>query len=477
MGVSFRFVTILLYITEHKIVEKREIMELSLWDVVTDLAILGALMLVGQFLRAKVKIFQKSLLPASLIGGFIGLLLGPSVLDILPFSDQLSAYAGILIAVVFAATPIGDERITKDELKSVGGFFYQNTGIAILQYALGMTLALGLLAQIWPGLHDGFGLVLATGFYGGHGTAAAVGDMYMDYGYPEFFDLANVSATVGLVGGILIGMVLINWGTRKKYTNYVDDPEDLPDELLTGLIPEEKQKNGSKITIANISLDPFVFHLSIVLVATILGKVASDIIASYIDWLQIPVFVLALAFGYVVQAVLNGIGWDEYVDRHTVQRISGSSTDLLVVAAVSALRLDVVVTYLWPLTITFVIGLILNILWFLYVSKYASSYDWFERGIMNYGRSNGVVASGVLLNRVVDPDQKSRGLEDTGIADLLNRPILIGLQVLPPLIISFGGRWPLYTTLLMWAAFIILTVIALRRKWWTPGKMQGNQKK
>ena len=96
---------------------------------------------------------------------------------------------------------------------------------------------------------------------------------------------------------------------------------------------------------------------------------------------------------------------------------------------------------------------------------------------MNYGRSNGVIATGVLLNRVVDPDQKSRGLEDTGITDLLNRPIAIALQVLPPLFIVLGGKWPQYTTLAMWAAFIILTVSALIFKWWTPGKMQGNQKK
>src|SRR5699024_451759 len=110
-------------------------------------------------------------------------------------------------------------------------------------------------------------------------------------------------------------------------------------------------------------------------------------------------------------------------------------------------------------------------------SKYSSSKDWFERGIMNFGRSNGVVATGVLLNRVVDPDQKSRGLEDTGITDLMNRPIAIALQVLPPLFIGMGGRYPLYTTLAMCAAFIVLTILALVIKWWTTGKMQGNQKK
>lgn len=451
-------------------------MDFNLWSVLTDIALLGALMMIGQLLRAKVKIFQSLLMPASLIGGFIGLIFGPSVLNILPFSNQLSSYSGVLIAIVFACMPIGDKPITKEETKGVGGFFYQNTGILIFQYAFGMILALGLLNKIWPDLHDSFGLVLATGFYGGHGTAAAVGEVFIENGYPEFFDLGNISATVGLVGGIVSGMALINWGTRKGYTNYVESPEKLPEEFRTGLIPREKQKYGSKITISNMSLDPLVFHLSLAAIAAYLGRWTSKFISGYISWLSIPVFVLALVFGYIIQGILRKTGTDEYVDRHTMQRISGSATDILVISAVSSLNLSVVAANFAPLLITFALGFIINIIWFLYVSRYASTKDWFERGIMNFGRSNGVVATGVLLNRVVDPDQVSRGLEDTGITDLMNRPIAIALQVLPPVLISMGGNWPMYSTIMMWAAFIVLTVIALAKKWWTPGKIQGNQK-
>ncbi|MDU3750568.1 MAG: sodium/glutamate symporter, partial [Peptoniphilus rhinitidis] len=242
-------------------------------------------------------------------------------------------------------------------------------------------------------------------------------------------------------------------------------------------IPKEKQKFSGKLTISNMSLDSLVFHLSIALITAYAGRTLSKFISSKIDWLSIPVFVLALVFGYIIQGILKATKTDQYIDRPTMQRISGSSTDLLVVSAVSSLNLGVIKSNLAPLAITFIFGFALNVLWFLCVSKYASSKNWFERGILNFGRSNGVVATGVLLNRVVDPDQKSRGLEDTGLTDLLNRPIAIALQVLPPLFISFGGRYPMYTTLVMWAAFIVLTIIALIFKWWTPGKMQGNQHK
>ena len=452
-------------------------MEFNLWSLLSDIAIFGLLLLVGQLLRAKLKIFQTLLMPAGLIGGFIGLALGPNGFNLLPFSGQLSAYAGVLIAVIFASTPIGDKPITKNDMKGVGGFFFQNTGILMLQYAAGMALTLFVLDKLWPGLNNGFGLILATGFYGGHGTAAAVGSMYRELGNPEFFDLGNASATVGLVFGIVFGMVMINWATRKGYTNYVKSPKELPQEIRTGLFPPEKQKSAGKITISNMSLDPLVFHLAIVAVATFCGRLFSLFVKSKVSWLDIPVFVSALAFGYVMQFILNVTRTDKYVDRYTIQRISGASTDLLVVSAMSALKISTVVSNWAPLLITFVFGLIMKMAWLLWVSKYSSPKDWFERGIMNFGRANGVIATGVLLSRVVDPEQKSRALEDTGITDLLNRPIAIALQVLPPLFLTKGGNWPIITTSVMSGGFIILTVVALAAKWWTPGRMQGGQEK
>ena len=57
-----------------------------LTELLCSLSIIGGLLLLGAFLRAKVKLFQKLFLPASVIGGFIGLLLGPMAWGITPFS-------------------------------------------------------------------------------------------------------------------------------------------------------------------------------------------------------------------------------------------------------------------------------------------------------------------------------------------------------------------------------------------------------
>src|SRR5699024_8869979 len=76
--------------------------------------LISVFLLIGAILRAKVKALQKLFLPASVIGGFIGLLLGPIVLKqyaVLPIPvDWISIASllpGLLIVPVVASVPLG----------------------------------------------------------------------------------------------------------------------------------------------------------------------------------------------------------------------------------------------------------------------------------------------------------------------------------------------------------------------------------
>ena len=74
-----------------------------MYVLMKDFAIAGAFILVGQFLRAKIPVLQKLFLPASLIAGFLGLLLGPNGLGLIPFSKGIGGYTSALIMFIFTA--------------------------------------------------------------------------------------------------------------------------------------------------------------------------------------------------------------------------------------------------------------------------------------------------------------------------------------------------------------------------------------
>ena len=75
---------------------------MSVYDILADFAYASALILVGQFLRSKVTFFQKFFIPARMLAGFLGLLLGSQFMNVIHFSDAMGSYAGLLVIPVFA---------------------------------------------------------------------------------------------------------------------------------------------------------------------------------------------------------------------------------------------------------------------------------------------------------------------------------------------------------------------------------------
>lgn len=54
------------------------------------------------------------------------------------------------------------------------------------------------------------------GFYAGHGNATTVGNIIQDAGYwDDAVGVGITFATIGILCGIILGMVLINYGAKR----------------------------------------------------------------------------------------------------------------------------------------------------------------------------------------------------------------------------------------------------------------------
>lgn len=237
-----------------------------------------------------------------------------------------------------------------------------------------------------PALHEGFGLMLATCFWGGPGTAAAVGEALVDAGWNDGQSVGYTMCSIGIIGGILLGIVIINWGARHGYTNFVTSPKELPQEMKTGLIPPEKQKPSMKLTISGISVDSMAFHLGIVLLAGYLGYCLTELVQNTWNF-EIPVFVTALIMGYVLQFILKKTHAARYIDKGTISRISGTATDYLIVSAIGSISVEVVLDYAVPLFATCAVAFLFNWIWFIFVGGHTSPRNWFERNMIVWGQA------------------------------------------------------------------------------------------
>ena len=171
--------------------------------------ILAGLLMVGVVLRRKVKWIQRLFLPASVVGGLIGLLvwqwLRYSDISVNPtLTAGWSALPGLLINVVFAALFMG-ERVPKIKTvwKSCSRQLAYGQLVAWGQYAVGCLMVLVLLSP-WFGLPDVYAGIMPVGFEGGHGTAGGMAPVFDSLGFPEMKDMA-----LGLGLGIGLGVPFI----------------------------------------------------------------------------------------------------------------------------------------------------------------------------------------------------------------------------------------------------------------------------
>jgi ESS family glutamate:Na+ symporter len=109
-----------------------------------------------------------------------------------------------------------------------------------------------------------------------------------------------------------------------------------------------------------------------------------------------------------------------------MQRLAGTALDFLVVAAISTIRIEVVAENWVPFVIIIVGGIFWNLFCVLWLAKRLLPNCWFERAIAEMGQSMGVTATGLLLLRAVDPENKTEAASAFGYKQLLHEPFMGG---------------------------------------------------
>jgi len=85
-----------------------------------------------------------------------------------------------------------------------------------------------------------------------------------------------------------------------------------------------------------------------------------------------------------------------------------------------------------------VLGVSFAAFFLFFVAKRVFHNYWFERGIFVFGWSTGVVAMGVTLLRIVDPDFRSKTLEEYGVAYVFISMIELAIVSILPSVVALG---------------------------------------
>lgn len=382
--------------------------------------LLSIFLLLGYGVRVWVTPIRKLFLPASLIGGLIGLLVLPNGFSLIPVSEEwmreFGSLPGVLITVVITASILGIRLPKAQELAGgIGRQFMHLNVILFSQIGLGLLIGAAFISVTY----QTFGFELYAGFTGGHGTAAmlasALSEMELDW-WLQSQGVGLTMATIGIVGGILVGIAMMQFVVRKGEIQSMSKLDSLPDEVIKGYSRPEGAKPLGKAIQYPPAIEPFAFTLAIILITVglafqVRGLFVGTIIHHVAPW----------AWGIILMALIwfgmckIGVGW--IVDSNVKVRLMGTFVDYLVVSAIISLPIRTVAGYLVPMIVLGLAGLVWMVVVTLYFGKkMLPQEDWFERSILNFGQCTGVGATGILLLRLVDPDFKTNALSHWSLA-------------------------------------------------------------
>jgi len=129
---------------------------------------------------------------------------------------------------------------------------------------------------------------------------------------------------------------------------------------------------------------------------------------------------------------------ETFIDVSTIRRIGGTATDYLVGFGVASIAVTVVLEYAVPLALLVLLGMAITLGQLRFLGPRMFRSFWFERSLFAFGWNTGVVATGITLVRVVDPEDQSRTLEDFGLAYPAVSFIEITIVTVLPLLLIRG---------------------------------------
>lgn len=257
-------------------------------DSIVTLAFAAALLMLGYFVKNKVKLLDKYCIPAPVIGGFIFMFITwiGHLTGTFAFSFDNIFQSAFMLAF-FTTVGLGASY----KLLVKGGklliVYWLIAGIvSILQNTMGIAIAKVI------GLEAPYALLSsAISMIGGHGAALSYGNTFAEMGYEVAPLVGAAAATFGLISAVLIGGPL----GRRLIVKYDLKPEE--EESIDTSVTDVNVSSGHKLS----SLD-IMKNVAAILICMAFGTIIAGWISEWIN-MGFPTYVGAMFVAVILRNV------------------------------------------------------------------------------------------------------------------------------------------------------------------------------
>ena len=380
-------------------------------------------------------------LPIAVISGIVGISIGPFGFVHFISRETTNVWSNFptpLLSLVFATLMMGRPIPNINGLvRPIFNQFLLALSLGFGQFFIGGLIVKYLLSQ-YMDINPLMGCLIEVGFEGGHGAASIIGESFSRLGFPNGLDLGLAMATMGLLSSSILGSIFIFLGR----TLGLSDTEEIFEKKDDASVKKEIGIFADiRILIVNLGFSGLAISFGFLLftflrfISSSLGDFSQEII------LSLPVFPFILIGSLLIRYVLEKTKNTKYISNILQREIGILSTDLLIFTAMASLDIAVVFDNWILILVLTIFGLFWNLICIAFFAYFIFDDYWFEKSLIEFGNSTGVVASGLLLLRLADPKNISKTLPIFTSKQLFAQLILSGglFTVLAPLVISKIG--------------------------------------
>ncbi len=415
------------------------------WNFVLQFGCLLALLGVSLIIKSVIPFFSRHLVPTALFGGFIGLILGPEILGVIPFDrEMLENMVYHFMAIGFIAMALKKRSRKSSENITNTGFAIVNT--YIWQAALGLGITLLLFFTVMPDLFPNFGLLLPLSYAQGPGQAFSTGQSFemLEPASKALANGGNIGLTMANLGFLwaIIGGIPFMYILRKKYKK--EKPSVVSAAETTSSISPDIQEHTSRVPIT-LYLDDLTIQavlIGVCYLLTYLLLLGLEALLGSQSTLMKLFWGFQFLFGTLIamaaRALFNklykkGIIHADYADNYLLQRISSMAFDIMIVASVCAVSLTVLSQYLAPVLILSTVGGIFTMIYSAKMAKWIYRDEQLEHAVALYGMWTGTVVTAMALLKEIDPDGKTSVPESlvlgSGFGAIIGIPLMMVLSI------------------------------------------------
>jgi ESS family glutamate:Na+ symporter len=431
-----------------------------------DFLIIISLIAVAAGMRKAWPAMQRLAMPDALIAGILGVLLGPAVFGLLPFSAEnlefviYHSLALVFITVSLQSPPPGKPSGSAQSIAFAIPF------VAVLQGMIGLVCVLGWNAFAGgPNLHTGFAMLLPLSFNQGPGQAMTFGSAWeREAGMADGAQIGLIMGAIGLGWCCVIGVALVAWGRARGWDRTKGRNELESAGIIVPDAPRVPAKQGAFGKLEPLTAQ--VVAVALVYLATwmFLAAVVPLLPEQHQPTVWSFHFLIATGFALLLRPLAIRIPQGNPLDDDLLARMSSVIVDVATCAALAAVSISVLGANLWPVLLISTVGGAVTLLVCMWMARRAFPTRPFEHAIITYGTLTGTATTGLALLRMLDPQLEGPVARNYVLAitpsAVLGLPLLLLIQV--P-VSHFPGDYPDKVFLML--GILLIYAVALVISW------------